>query len=86
MILSVGVTLVSMGLKIRALMYTGSAFLVADLVAMVVRGSIDRPNILWLAGIAIGAAVIGLAAFCENHRESLLGRLRMLAAELQGWE
>jgi hypothetical protein len=67
-------------------MYTGTAFLAADLVIMLVRGSIDRPNLLWIAGILVGAAVVGLAAFCENHRERLLQRLRGLAAELEHWE
>jgi hypothetical protein len=83
---SVGVTLLAMGLRVRALMYTGTAFLVADLIAMVVRGSIDRPNLLWLSGIALGGAVLLLAAICEKHRESLLQRLRYLAYELEAWE
>lgn len=86
MVASVGVTLVSIGLRVRALMYTGSAFLLADLVAMVVRGSVDRPTVLWMAGILLGAAVIALAAFCENHREVLLSRMRRLAAELESWQ
>lgn len=83
---SVGVTLLAIGLRVRALMYTGTAFLVADLIAMVVRGSIDRPSLLWAAGIALGGAVLALAAFCERHRESLLQRLRYLACELEAWE
>src|SRR5207248_4553666 len=37
---SVVVTLMSIGLRVRALMYTGVAFLIADLVAVLVRGSI----------------------------------------------
>ncbi len=83
---SVIVTLLSIGLRIRVLMFTGTAFLVADLLAMIVRGSVDNPNILWIAGIAVGAAVIVLAAFCENHREKLLSRVRILAADLESWE
>lgn len=85
LIVSVLVTLVSMGLRVRALMYMGTAFLVADLIAMVVRGSVDDPSILWIAGIAVGCAVIGLAAYCEGHREGMLQRLRMIAAELETW-
>jgi len=82
---SVAVTLLSIGLRIRVLMFTGTAFLIADLLAMIVRGSIDNPNILWIAGIVIGPAVIVLAAVCENHRETLLTRLRILSAELESW-
>lgn len=86
MLASVGVVLVAMGLRVRALMYTGTAFLLADLVAMVVRGSVDHPTVLWMAGIAVGAGVIILAAICENHRELLLARMRRLAVQLATWE
>lgn len=82
---SVMVALLAIGLRLRALMYSGTAFLIADLIAMVVRGSVDHPNLLWLAGLGIGAAVITLGAICENHREGLLARLRLMAAELQSW-
>ncbi|MCH8830892.1 MAG: hypothetical protein IID45_15055 [Planctomycetes bacterium] len=86
MVAAVGVTLVAIGLRVRALMYTGTAFLLADLVAMVVRGSVDHPTLLWIVGILFGAAVIVLAAVCERHREQLLTRMRRLTAELESWE
>ncbi len=86
MVASVGVTLLAMGLRIRALMYTGVGFLVADLIAMLVRGSIDNPSILWIAGITFGTLIIGLAAYCERHREKLLQRMRLVASELEAWE
>jgi hypothetical protein len=86
MIASVAVTLTAMGLKIRALMYTGTGFLLGDLIAMVVRGSIDNPTLLWIAGILVGLAVISLAAYCEKHREEVLQRLRLMAAKLETWE
>ncbi len=82
---SVGVTLLSIGLRARALMYTGVAFLIADILAMLVRGSIDRPNLLWIAGIGLGTAVVVLGALCENRREVLMQRLRILTAELETW-
>ena len=86
MVISVGVTLAAMGLRIRALMYTGVGFLVADLIAMLVRGSIDNPSILWIAGITFGTLVIGLAAYCERHREKLLQKMRLVASQLDAWE
>jgi hypothetical protein len=86
MVASVAVVLVSIGLRVRALMYTGTAFLVADLVAMVVRGSIDDLNVLWISGLALGAAVIALGAWCERNREALVERMRYLADVLKQWE
>ncbi|HUG91454.1 MAG TPA: hypothetical protein VML55_11500 [Planctomycetaceae bacterium] len=86
MIASVAITLAGLGLRVRVLAYLGTGFLAADLVAMVVRGSVDHPNLLWIAGLATGAAVIALAAYCENHRETLLARLRVMAARLETWE
>ncbi|MFM9963225.1 MAG: hypothetical protein ACKV2Q_18610 [Planctomycetaceae bacterium] len=86
MVCSVLVSLLAIGLRVRVLVYSGTAFLIADLIAMVIRGSIDHPNLLWIAGLGIGASVITLGAICENHRESLLSRLRLLTAELQSWE
>jgi hypothetical protein len=86
MVASVAIVLVSIGLRARALMYTGTAFLIADLMAIVVRGSVDRPNLLWIAGITLGGAVIALAAVAENHREALLQRVRLLAANIGDWE
>jgi hypothetical protein len=86
MVASVGVALLAIGLRVRALMYTGTAFLVADLVAMVVRGSIDDPNVLWISGLALGAAVIALGAWCERNREALVERMRYLADVLKQWE
>ena len=52
---------------------------------MVVRSSIDNPSLLWISGLGIGAAVIVLAAVCERHREQVLGRIRLLSAELATW-
>ncbi|MEX0717260.1 MAG: hypothetical protein WD066_11770 [Planctomycetaceae bacterium] len=86
MLAAVAITLLAIGLRAKSLMYTGTGFLLADLIAMVVRGSIDRPQLLWFVGIAVGLAVIALAAWCEKHREDVLQRLRLIAAELQRWE
>ena len=86
MAVSVGIVLLAIGIRVRALMYAGTAFLVADLVAMVVRGSIDNPNVLWMAGLSLGAAVITLGAFCERNREVMLDRVRVLSDALKQWE
>lgn len=85
MMASIAVSLVAIGLRIRTLLYTGTAFLLADLMATVVRGSVDQPNLLWIVGVAIGASVIALGAVCENHRETVLARLRGLASDLSQW-
>ncbi len=85
MVLSVLTILLAIGIRARALVNTGTAFLMADLLGMVVRSAVDHPGWLWVGGLAVGVAVIGLAAVCENHRERLLQRIRLLSAELATW-
>ena len=65
---------------------TGTGFLLADLAAMLVRGGCDHPNLLWLAGLALGAAVLAVAAFCERNREALLQRMRLVSETLRRWD
>ena len=86
LVLCVVVILLSIGLKLRALVYTGTAFLAADLVAMVVRGSVDNSAMLWITGLATGIAVISLAAICENHKETLMQKIRFMSAQLAEWK
>ena len=85
MFLSVAVILIAIGLRIRSLVYAGSAFLFVDLVAMVIRSTMHNLNLLWICGVVLGIGVIVLAAFCENHREKLLAQIRMVSAELATW-
>ncbi|TWT74308.1 hypothetical protein [Allorhodopirellula solitaria] len=85
MILSVLVILLAIGLRLRALIHVGAAFLCVDLVAMVIRSTIDQPGMLWVVGLAVGASVIAIGAVCEHYRESLLSRIRMLSDELATW-
>ncbi len=85
MVLSVFVILVAIGLRIRVLMYTGTAFLFADIVGILIRSTMDNPILLWVGGVALGGGVIAFAALCENHRENMLAKIRMLTAELATW-
>ncbi len=85
LVASLAMVLLSMGLQIKSLLYISTAFLCADVVAMVVIGSLDHPQRLWIVGIASGAIVIALAAYCERHREQLKQRLRLLTAQLETW-
>jgi len=77
--------LLAIGLRIRVLMYTGTAFLFADLAGMLILSSIDNRAMLWVGGVGLGGAVIALAALCENHRENVLAKIRLLFAELATW-
>jgi len=85
LLLSVAVILLAIGLRLRSLVYAGTAFLMVDLVAMVVRSTVDNLNLLWICGVVLGVGVIALAAFCENHRDKLLSRIRIVTAELARW-
>jgi len=86
MFLAVSIVLLAIGLRVRTLVYTGTAFLIADLIAMLVRGSLSYPNLLWASGIVLGLGVIALAAYCEHHREILMSRVRLISAELETWK
>ncbi|MEI7687517.1 MAG: hypothetical protein WCL32_21120, partial [Planctomycetota bacterium] len=86
MIASVAVALLAIGLRVRALLYTGTAFLAADLTAMLVRTSMYDANILWIAGLLLGGGIIALGAYCEKHREELISRMHLVASTLKTWE
>ena len=86
LVLSTLVVLLSIGLRLRALMYTGTAFILADLAGMIFRATEDRMSLLWIGGLGLGVAVIALAAICENHRDRVLARIRTLSAALATWE
>ena len=83
---SVILILLAIGLKLRALVYAGSAALAVALLTMVLKSRVDYPFVPWLCGIGLGMAVIGIAAFCENHREKVLSRIRFVSAELATWK
>ncbi len=85
MVASVAIVLLAIGLRTRALLYTGTAFLLADLIAIVVQGSRENPNVLWAAGLTLGAGIIALGAYCEKHRERLQSRMHLLASTLKTW-
>ncbi len=85
LVLSVLVILLAIGLRLRTLVFMGSGFLFADLVALVIKSAIANPGMLWIGGLGIGIAVIVLAAICENHREQLLAKIRLISAELATW-
>ena len=86
MVVAAGVILAGIGLRVRAMLYTGTAFLLADLVAMVVRGTIDHPELLWVAGLALGASVLAVGAAAEMRRERILQRVRAVTASLETWK
>ena len=85
MIASTAIILLAIGLRVRALLYTGTAFLFADLAAILVRGSLDNANLLWLAGLLLGGGIVALGAYCEKHREDLIDRMHLLASSLKTW-
>jgi hypothetical protein len=85
MVASTAIVLVGIGLRVRALLYAGTAFLFADLVALLVRGSVENANLLWLAGLGLGGGIVFLGAYCEKHREDLIARMHLIASSLKTW-
>lgn len=85
LIAAVLMVILAIGLRVRALIYTSTAFLAADLLAMIIRSTMDNPQLLPLIGVAVGGGVLALAAWSERHREDLLQRVRIVSAQLQQW-
>lgn len=85
MVLCVVMVVLSIGLRLRALMLTGIVFLFVDLIAMVAHSTMEHPGFLWVIGLATGVGVIALAAFCENQRENIMARIRQISSELATW-
>ena len=85
MVISLAMIGLAIGFRRRRLLYLGTAALVADMIAMVILGTLDYPELTWVVGISLGAGVIGIAAFAERHRERLELRLRRLGAVLETW-
>ena len=83
---SMAVTLLAMGLRVRSLLYIGSAFLLGDLLAILVRGCLDHPDLLWVAGLGLGTMVIILGAVCERKREQIIIRIQGLQEALKQWQ
>ncbi|HEY2840514.1 MAG TPA: hypothetical protein VGJ26_15260 [Pirellulales bacterium] len=86
MIASIVTILLAIGLRVRALIYTGLGFLLADLAGMIVRGCVDHPQLLWVAGLGLGTGVLVLGALAELKREKLLARVRVLSLALEAWD
>ena len=86
LVASVTVVLLGIGLRIRPFLYCGAAFMIADLIAMVVFGAMQDKAVLWISGIAVGTFVLMLGAYFERRREHLLQRLRVLSAQLESWK
>ncbi|WP_437185324.1 hypothetical protein SH668x_002425 [Planctomicrobium sp. SH668] len=86
MLTSVLMIVVSIGARMKTTMYCATAFLVADMIAVVVHGSMTNPNLLWIVGLVVGFSIIALAAYCEKYRESILSRIRLISADLESWK
>ena len=67
-----------MGLRIRAFLYAGFGFLVFDVVYMVFRIGREDPWVWWMAGIALGMAIITAFAFFEKRRHDVERWVRVL--------
>ena len=85
LVLSVGLVVLAIGLRTRVLLYVGTAFLFADLAAMVVRGSLHDRNVLWGTGVGLGLLVLLVAGLCENRRGVIEARVRRLSSVLETW-
>jgi hypothetical protein len=69
-------------LRIRAFLFLGTAFVAGGVVALVWHAAVSRSWLWYVAGIALGVALIVLFAIFEKRREDVL----RLLEQLREWE
>ena len=73
-------------LRIRAFLYAGVAFLVLNVVGQLVRFYPEQAMSRALILIGLGAFItVGMVVF-NLQREAILRRIRIMRADLAGWE
>lgn len=85
LVLTVGFGAASFWLRSRPLLTLSTAALVIDLVCFVIVIRATEPILLWVGGVLLGVALMGLAAYLEHRREGLAQQIRVFGRELAGW-
>ena len=86
LILSLAGIILGIGLRIRAFLYSGMAFLVLNVLGQLVKLYPEQRLGRALVLMALGAAIIGLMIWFNMKREAVLQRIRIFRADLTRWE
>jgi len=86
LILSLAGIILGIGLRIRAFLYSGIAFLVLNVLGQLVKLYPEQRLGRALVLMALGAVIIGLMIWFNMKREAVLQRLRIFRADLARWE
>ena len=84
MVLAVAGALLGMVLRIRSFLLLGIVFLVLDIISVIWYAYHDSAHdwVLYVSGIALGAAIIAVFAFFEKRRNDVLAAVE----KLKKWE
>ncbi|QZZ18857.1 hypothetical protein J5X98_15490 [Leptothermofonsia sichuanensis E412] len=73
-------------LRVRAFLYIGTLAFIIQVLRQLWVFNRDNPMLLWAIGIALGVALIWVAATFEVRRTQISNLVQYWAAELDGWE
>ena len=85
-ILSLATTFGGLALRIRALLYVGTAVFILNALNQLVLLNSLYPFTKWVVGILVGSALIWIAASFETRREQVITLIRDWTQELETWE
>jgi len=82
--LSIVGVLTGMLLRIRSFLFLGTAFLALALITIIYHASVDLRQtwLIWVAGIALGLAILSLFALFEKKRAEVIGMMK----RVKQWE
>ena len=83
-LLSVAGVMLGIALRMRSFLYMGTGFLVVSLLTLIYHATanLHQTWLIWLAGIALGVAILLAFALFEKKREQVVGVLETL----KGWD
>ena len=83
-LLSVMGVMLGIYLRLQSFLYTGVGFLALSLALLIYHASVNLHQtwLLWLAGVALGVAILAAFAMFERHKQ----KITQVLEHVRGWE
>ena len=85
-VISFGLILLGLGLRIRALLFSGTVTLILTVVYQLITLVVAYAFLKWVVGLLAGIFSIVIAAGFERNRDRLQNRLNNYSEKLQNWQ